>query len=116
MAVFAALAAAGCGSQGLAISPTEENYRGGEVFAERCGGCHTLTAAGTQGSKPTSEVNSKDRTDGPNLDQRKVDYESALAAIRGGGFSGAVMPANIAVGDEAALVAAFVAEYSGKKK
>jgi hypothetical protein len=34
-------------------------------------------------------------------------------AIRNGGFSGAIMPQNIVVGDDAQKVAAFVAKYAG---
>jgi mono/diheme cytochrome c family protein len=116
LAAAAALVAAGCGSQGIAVQKSDPNYRGAELFAERCSGCHTLSAAGTEGSKPTREVNSKDRTDGPNLDQRKMSYEDTLTAIRGGGYSGAVMPGNIVVGEDAEAVAQFVAEYSGQKK
>ena len=37
-----------------------------------------------------------------------------LFAIQNGGFSGAIMPANIVVGDDAEAVADFLAEYSGK--
>ena len=36
-----------------------------------------------------------------------------LFAIRNGGFSGAIMPENIVVGDEAQAVAEFLAKYSG---
>ena len=112
--MLVALAGAGCGSEGVELSQDNPNYEGAVLFAERCSGCHTMTGAGTQGSKPTSEVNSKDRTDGPNFDQRKVTYEGALAAIRGGGYSGAVMPGNIVVGEQAEQVAQFLAEYSGR--
>ncbi len=111
-----ALIAAGCGSQAIVVPQDNPNYRGAELFAARCSGCHTLSAAGTEGSKPTREVNSRDRTDGPNLDQRKMSYEDTLTAIRGGGYSGAVMPGNIVVGEDAEAVARFVAEYSGKKQ
>jgi hypothetical protein len=38
-----------------------------------------------------------------------------LFAIRNGGFSGAIMPQNIVVGDEAEAVAEFVAEYAGSE-
>jgi hypothetical protein len=38
----------------------------------------------------------------------------ALYAIRNGGFSGAIMPANI--GRQAKRVAAFVARYSGRER
>ena len=37
-------------------------------------------------------------------------------AIRNGGFSGAIMPANIVVGDDADKVAEFLAEYSGRER
>ena len=36
-----------------------------------------------------------------------------LFAIRNGGFSGAIMPANIVVGQNAQDVAEFVAKYAG---
>jgi mono/diheme cytochrome c family protein len=108
----AALAAAltACGSQGVDVSAdaSTEVKAGAELFAERCGGCHTLQAAGTQGTANRSE-----RTQGPNLDQRKETYEDALFAIRNGGFSGAIMPQNIVVGEDAEAVARFVEEYSG---
>ena len=38
-----------------------------------------------------------------------------LFAIRNGGFSGAIMPANIVVGEDAEEVADFLDEYSGKE-
>ena len=50
---------------------------------------------------------------GPNLNQRKETYFSTIYAIRNGGFSGAIMPQNIVVGEEAEKVASFVAEYAG---
>lgn len=110
----AATALAGCGSQGVEVSADDAaSERGAQLFAERCSGCHTFTAAGAQGSKPTREINSKDRTNGPNFDQRQVSYEDALQAIRQGGFSGAVMPGNIVTGKDAKDVATFVGKYSG---
>lgn len=47
---------------------------------------------------------------------RKVGREDALYAIRNGGFSGAIMPANIVVGEDANKVAEFLAEYSGRER
>jgi len=90
------------------VSPEEPLYNGAVLFATNCSGCHTLSAAGTQGTGNRSL-----RTQGPNLDQRTESYEDALFAIQNGGFSGAIMPQNIVVGDEAEAVARFVAEYSG---
>jgi hypothetical protein len=45
-----------------------------------------------------------------------VKKDDALFAIRNGGFSGAIMPANIVVGRNAQLVAEFLDRYSGRKK
>jgi mono/diheme cytochrome c family protein len=108
IAVLAALALAACGSEGLQVSSDEPDYEGAELFVQRCSGCHTLSAAGAQGS-----ANREFRNQGPNLDQRVETPEDVLFAIRNGGFSGAIMPQNIVTGDEAQAVADFVAEYAG---
>jgi mono/diheme cytochrome c family protein len=100
-----------CGTEGVDTSSDDsaEIQRGGELFAERCGGCHTLEPAGTQGSGGRTQ-----RVQGPNFDQRNETYEDALFAIQNGGFSGAIMPQNIVVGDDAVAVARFLEEYSGR--
>ena len=51
---------------------------------------------------------------GPNLNARRETKDQVLYAIRNGGFSGAIMPQNIVVGEDAEAVAEFVAEYAGK--
>jgi mono/diheme cytochrome c family protein len=102
------VSACGYGEQGLAVNKESSDYNGAVLFATHCSGCHTLTAAGTQGSGNRGE-----RTQGPNLDQREESYETALYAIQNGGFSGAIMPQNIVVGKEAEEVAKFVAKYAG---
>jgi cytochrome c551 len=105
-----ALGLAACGgSEGISVSEDDPTYEGAVLFSERCSGCHTLSAAGTQGSGSRAL-----RAQGPNLDQRKVTVDDALFAIRNGGFSGAIMPQNIVVGSDAERVAAFVAKWSGK--
>jgi mono/diheme cytochrome c family protein len=109
-----AVVASGCGSEGISVPENTQAYDGATAFAEHCGGCHTIAAAGTHGSKPKGETNSKDRTNGPNFDQRKETYDSTITAIRQGGFSGAIMPGNIVTGQEADDVAKFLAKYSGK--
>ena len=115
LSLFAVAAfASGCGSEGISVPQGTQTYDGAEVFAEHCGGCHTIAAAGTHGSKPKGETNSKDRTNGPNFDTRKETYDSVITAIRQGGFSGAIMPGNIVTGQEAKDVAVFLAKYSGK--
>lgn len=97
------------GSEKVSVSKDDPNYAGAELFATHCSGCHTLSAAGTQGSG-----NRGQRTQGPNLNGRTETYETALYAIQNGGFSGAIMPQNIVVGDEAKAVAKFVAKYAGE--
>lgn len=103
------LAACGFGEEGVSVSKSDPNHEGAELFATHCSGCHTLSAAGTQGSGNRGE-----RTQGPNLNQRTETYDTALYAIQNGGFSGAIMPQNIVVGKEAEAVARFVAKYAGE--
>ena len=105
----AALALSACGTEGIEVPDDDPAHRGAELFAQRCSGCHTLKAAGAQGS-----ANRSQRAQGPNFDERKETYEDAIFAIANGGFSGAIMPQNIVVGDDAEAVARFLAEYSGK--
>jgi mono/diheme cytochrome c family protein len=102
------LSACGFGEQGVSVSQNDPNHSGAVLFATHCSGCHTLSAAGTQGTGNRGE-----RTQGPNLNQRTETYEDALFAIQNGGFSGAIMPQNIVVGHEAEAVARFVAKYAG---
>ena len=109
IAVAAVAAATGCGTQGIQVSENDPTYEGAQIFAERCSGCHTLTPAGTQGSANRSE-----RVQGPDLDQRPETMADVIYAIRNGGFSGAIMPQNIVVGDDAQKVAAFVSRYAGQ--
>lgn len=112
LAVTAALALSACGfgEEGVALSEGDPDYDGAVLFATSCSGCHTLSAAGTQGTG-----NRASRVQGPNLDQRTETYEDVLFAIQNGGFSGAIMPQNIVVGEEAEAVARFVAEYAGSE-
>ena len=107
-AVVAATALGACGSEGIQVSSSDPTYDGAVLFSQRCGGCHTLDAAGTQGS-----ANRALRNQGPNLNQRVESEDDVLYAIRNGGFSGAIMPQNIVVGDEAEAVAQFVAGHAG---
>jgi mono/diheme cytochrome c family protein len=103
------LAACGYGEEKISVSKDDPEYNGAVLFSTHCSGCHTLSAAGTQGSGNRGE-----RTQGPNLNQRTESYDDALFAIQNGGFSGAIMPQNIVVGKEAEEVAEFVAKYAGE--
>jgi mono/diheme cytochrome c family protein len=110
IAVAAVATVAGCGTEGVELSDNDPDFEGAQLFAERCSGCHTLSAAGTQGTANRSE-----RVQGPDLDLRTETVEDVIYAIRNGGFSGAIMPQNIVVGEDAEKVAAFVAKYAGQK-
>jgi mono/diheme cytochrome c family protein len=114
-AVAAALAA-GCGGEiEVAQDASTSERRGAELFYERCSGCHSLDAANAYGSKPPGALQGGERSNGPNFNVRKENRDDVLYAIRNGGFSGAIMPANIVVGADAEAVADFLAKYSGKE-
>ncbi len=111
-AVLAAgLLLAACGTEKISVASSDPDYRGAELFSQRCAGCHTLTPAGTQGSDARSV-----RAQGPNLDQRLESKGDVLFAIRNGGYSGSIMPQNIVTGSDAQKVADFVAKYSGTEE
>ena len=116
LCALAALLAAGC-AQGEIEVPEDQTaaHDGAVLFYERCSGCHSLDAANAYGSKSPGDLQAGERTNGPNFNQRKVSRDDALYAIRNGGFSGSIMPANIVVGEDAEAVADFLAEYSGRK-
>jgi mono/diheme cytochrome c family protein len=106
---------AACGGEIDVPEDQQTARRGAELFYERCSGCHSLDAANAYGSKPQGQLQGGERTNGPNFNVRKESRDDVLFAIRNGGFSGAIMPANIVVGDEAEAVADFLARYSGKE-
>lgn len=108
------IAASGCGKESIQVATSDPLHRGAEIFNQRCGGCHTYDAAGTEGSVATGKATGREYKDGPNFNQRAEDYHDVLYAIQNGGFSSGPMPQNIVLGDDAKLVACFVATFSGK--
>jgi mono/diheme cytochrome c family protein len=111
--VLAAALLAGCGGEIEVPESDQTAHKGAELFYERCSGCHTFKKANAYGSKPLGQLQGGERTNGPNFDVRKVRRDDALFAIRNGGFSGAIMPANIVTGKDAQAVAEFLDKYSG---
>jgi mono/diheme cytochrome c family protein len=110
--LLGSIAVAGaCGTQGIQLAKEDPNYHGAVLFRDHCSGCHTLSVVGAQGS--ATSIKDRLRTNGPNFNVRKENVEQVLYAIRNGGFSGAVMPENIVLGDDAKALAAFLAKYSG---
>jgi mono/diheme cytochrome c family protein len=115
LALLACAAALGaCGSQEISLAKSNPYYHGAVLFREHCSGCHTLAVVGAQGS--ATSIQNRLKTNGPNFNIRKETTEQALYAIRNGGFSGAIMPENIVLGEEAQEVAKFLAEYSGLQR
>ena len=105
-----------CGSEGIEKQVADDQpdvARGAELVAERCAGCHTMDVVGAQGG--ATLVTDRERVDGPNFNVRKETKDSVLYAIRNGGFSGAIMPENLAVGQDANDIAAFLAKYAGQQ-
>ena len=106
-----------CGEQKVSLDAADSAKdsrinQGAEIFADKCSGCHTMESAGAQGS--AVDIRDRERTDGPNFNTRREDVDSILYAIRNGGFSGAIMPENIVVGDDAMKVAEYLAKYAGR--
>ena len=107
---------AGCGGKVEVSKDDPALHRGAVLFNQRCSGCHSLESANAYGSKPTRQLQHGERTNGPNFNSRKVNRDDALFAIRNGGFSGAIMPANVVVGRDAETVADFLAACTGKPR
>jgi cbb3-type cytochrome c oxidase subunit III len=116
----AALLAAGCGTGGVAGKQADQQ-NGQKLFQSKCAGCHTLAAAGANG------------TIGPSLDaafagDRAQNFkESAIKNVildqirlGSGPVEGATsnvqeptMPADLVTGQDAVDVAAYVASVAG---
>jgi Cytochrome c len=114
LAVATAAAAsglAGCGTRDIDVA--SEDQRAAHMFEMHCEACHTLDVVGAEGS--ASRINDREYKDGPNFNVRREERADVLYAIRNGGFSSGPMPQDILVGQNAQLVADFVAKYSGRE-
>jgi len=119
LGVVAALAFAACGGDdnggGGTAEPAEtatasatpdetpqtggvETDQGRQIFARTCGGCHTLSDAGTNGQV------------GPNLDELQPDAAQVRNAVQTGP---GVMPENLLSGANLDAVAEYVATATG---
>src|ERR1700716_4619479 len=110
---IAALVSA-CGTEKVSVPSSDPTHQGAVLFSQRCSGCHTLSYAATHGS--AANVRSRQITDGPNFNVRcERPITRVLYAIENGGFSGAIMPQNVVVGQDAITVAQFVSKYAGRQ-
>jgi mono/diheme cytochrome c family protein len=107
--------AAACGTQNIDVPKSDSAlHQGAVLFSQRCSGCHTLSYAAAHGS--AANVRSSLYNNGPNFNTRcERPVTRVLYAIQNGGFSGAIMPQNIVVGQDAINVAQFVAKYAGRQ-
>ncbi len=117
-AAVVAFVVAACGTQHVGVPKDSANYTAdtaaAQLFNQRCGGCHTLSYAGTHGSGQNPRT--YEAINGPNFNVRcERPAIRVLYAIENGGFSGAYMPQNIVVGEQAREIANFVAQYSGRQ-
>jgi len=119
LSVAAVCALVGCGDSGGGdtatlsetdlVQPTEPSPQPSHPaattakakFAETCGSCHTLKAAGANGVV------------GPNLDEVKPSVATVQRRIRDGSSDG-VMPAGLFKGAEARQVSVYVARVAGR--
>jgi len=83
--------------------PTTNQQDGKELFIQTCKSCHTLAAVNARG------------VTGPNLDELGgVDYSRVRNAIKIGGTGDGRMPAQLLTGEDAKLVAQYVAKVAGQ--
>ncbi len=120
LTVVVSVLAAACGTQRISVPKSKGPlYQGAVLFNQRCAGCHTLSYAATHGS--AANVRTAQANNGPNFDVRcertanGAGVARVLYAIQNGGFSGAIMPQNVVVGQDAINVAEFVATYAGRQ-
>jgi cbb3-type cytochrome c oxidase subunit III len=97
----AAFVAANAGLQGFSQQVSLTGKNGEAIFKLKCGGCHTLAAAGTTGKV------------GPNLDQLKPPLARVKTQVEHGG---AIMPAfkGVLTDAQIAAVAKYVSSHAGK--
>ena len=121
----AALLAAGCGTGGISKGKADTAH-GKQLFQEKCGSCHTLADAGTQGK---IGPNLDDAFSGPRREgfkestirnvvhgQVKYAIENPAGFVKGpngGELPAPGMPRNLVTGDDAQDVAAYVASVAG---
>ena len=95
---------------------TAAEKRGREIFAFRCGFCHTLAAANATG-KVGPEPRQAPASLQPRAehDQQRLSPQRAVANSPQQCLGEGVMPAQIIQGRDAADVAAFVAKVAGRE-
>jgi cbb3-type cytochrome c oxidase subunit III len=117
----AVLVLAGCGTGGLAKGSGDQD-NGKKLFSEKCGGCHTLAAAGTSGTigPDLDHAFAQARSDGfkesaiREIVHEQIKYPGQFATGTKPSELQANMPADLVRGQDAKDVADYVAANAGK--
>jgi mono/diheme cytochrome c family protein len=105
------------GLTGCNLGPKPDLDKGQQLFTQKCGSCHTLTGAGTNGDVgPNLDYAFKQaRASGFDSDTIKgvVSYQIENARPASPQQTDVYMPRNLVTGDDAENVAAYVASVAG---
>jgi cbb3-type cytochrome c oxidase subunit III len=114
VALLLAVFGGGCGTGGPADGGSASS--GTQLFVDKCGSCHTMRAAGTQGKigPNLDEAFAQPRADGiPNSTIQNVVYDQIkYPSPPGISVDVQAMPANLVEGEDAESVAAYVASVA----
>jgi mono/diheme cytochrome c family protein len=112
-----AAAAAVVGLTGCDLGPKANLDKGQQLFTQKCGSCHTLTGAGTNGDiGPNLDYAFKSaRASGMDSDtiEGVVKYQIELARPATPEQTDVYMPTDLVTGEDAENVAAYVASVAG---
>jgi cbb3-type cytochrome c oxidase subunit III len=115
VALLLAVVGGGCGGTG-GLSEGGSASSGAPLFIEKCGGCHTLRAAGTQGQigPNLDDAFAQDRKDGipDSTIQNVVHDQIKYPAPAKVSSHVPAMPQNLVEGEDADSVAAYVASVA----
>jgi mono/diheme cytochrome c family protein len=92
------------------VEPQDQDAKA--LFADNCGACHTLAAAGTDGVVGPELDDLLVTTGSNSAEQYDGIYTRVINAVSCG--IGGRMPKEILLGEEATQVASFVAAYAGQ--
>jgi mono/diheme cytochrome c family protein len=109
--------AAGCGASSSAEISGGFQDRGRQIFNAKCGTCHIMAAAASQGIQGPNLDTAFSAARAAGMDEATiksiVEYQIYHPRPSVEGYAGVSMPADIVTGNDAEDVAAYVARYAG---